>query len=901
VLTAWDIKQKYGKGRVCFSKVVVGIYGPASPFCLINPPTRCEHSPLFRAYSDFVIRGLNLHQMQRNDDVVVNWMSRRSSVQWPERSFCDDRFFRCERFTHLGTRNLFRVVKNDQEVVTALENFCSGEWQKGKRVRCIASDYNKLSFLQQVETDRVTDIMVGPHGAGLTHQAFLPDRAFVIELFIDGSSPNQHFHNMARWRGRTGDMYQGLIVSNPVPVEMIINSVRNAVKLMRPRQLPSHDLAILILTCNRQTSLEALLETLSHANGIRERLVYVSIDCNPGPLLNLTLWSTRGLALQLIDSQQRHVIETGEAKSRRDERVTRHWLHAVHYVLLKHEHVLYLEDDHLVHPSILHDAEVLLSAQPSMCPTCFAVQLGCHRDCWGMASTASIASDVARMEPGNMGVVYSRNMWQWFLQHLPEYCSIYGIWDVNLHHLLSVHPEHKHALTYLKARVVHNSGCGSDRNTAGHAECDDRALLQDQAALVGKNMSMTSALLDKGLANIPSMKIDNVRAIQADSETKRRCIESTEVGSMPTQKHGSTGVDSVPTQKHGSTEVDSVPTQKHGSTIADRNEQIPVFLCFCFDNELDLLHIKLEKLSHVVTKFIISESTYSARGSTKQATFSQHKNETRWKRFLPQIVHLVDQQQPPGTGVGLGWYTYTRCKNVMADYLASDPEFTSTYSDGVVVMSDMDELASADQIDWLQRKCCAEQETITIDMPYYFYGLHWKANNLGATMMTARRLKHELRFWSFSQQNRRKEFTQHIRNIPRDIKGLQDGVHCSYCGTDEENVEKLQHVNFVDGPPFLGKYYWDRRIFRALKACGVKPSGEELIDNFSGPEVSLFSDRREYFYLHQNQRQACDSLHISAEHKDNILPALLSSKRISIQWIPESIVQYTLSSGAGER
>ena len=28
---------------------------------------------------------------------------------------------------------------------------------------------------------------------------------------MDGSSGNRHFHNMARWRGRTGDMYIGVI------------------------------------------------------------------------------------------------------------------------------------------------------------------------------------------------------------------------------------------------------------------------------------------------------------------------------------------------------------------------------------------------------------------------------------------------------------------------------------------------------------------------------------------------------------------------------------------------------------------------------------------------------------------------------------------------------------------
>lgn len=629
-------------------------------------------------------------------------------------------------------------------------------------------------------------------------------------------------------------------------------------ELIHPSQTQTHDLAILVLTCNRQTSLEALLDTLSHAQGIHDRPVYVSIDCNPGPLLNATQWSARGLNLQIMDSHQRHVVETGAAKARKDERVTRHWLHAVHTVLLQHEHVLYLEDDHLVHPAILHDADVLLSAQPTLCPACFAVQLGCHRDCWGMASATSTASDVARMEPGNMGVVYSRTTWTWFLQYIDEYCSIYGIWDVNLHHVLSVHTQHQHALTLLKSRVVHNSGCGSDRNTGGQAECDDAVLQQDRARLVAQDMAMDPVLSDRGTAKMPDMTIHNTRAIQADDDTKTRCMKSTS----------------------------AAPIVSHTETIKKepQNAQLPVFLCFCFDNELDLLHIKLEKLSHVVTKFIISESTYSARGLPKQATFLQHRHEPRWQKFLPQIVHLVDREKPHSTGTTLGWQQIYHVKRVIGDYLSTSADFTANYSDGVVIMSDMDEIASVEQIQWLRHQCCAEDETITIDMPYYVYGLHWKSKNMGATTMSARRLRHEVKFWHLFVENRKSEFKQTIRNIPKDISGLQHGVHCSYCGTDTENVHKLQHVNFVDGPPFLGQYYWDEQLFHTLKACGVKPDGERLQENFGGRGLSEFSGFPEYTYLFQQSRPACHAVNISSVHKDRVFSPLLSSTRIAIQW-----------------
>ena len=88
-------------------------------------------------------------------------------------------------------------------------------------------DFNLLSFEEQVAVDVTTDVMIGPHGAGLMHNIFMPDRATLIELHIDGSGANQHFHNLARWQGRT---YQSKHVQNPLPVRDIVDTVIKAVE-----------------------------------------------------------------------------------------------------------------------------------------------------------------------------------------------------------------------------------------------------------------------------------------------------------------------------------------------------------------------------------------------------------------------------------------------------------------------------------------------------------------------------------------------------------------------------------------------------------------------------------------------------------------------------------------------
>lgn len=58
---------------------------------------------------------------------------------------------------------------------------------------------SRMPFKQQLEIIRNTDILVGMHGAGLTHVLFLPRWATVFELYNCGD-PNC-YKDLARLRG----------------------------------------------------------------------------------------------------------------------------------------------------------------------------------------------------------------------------------------------------------------------------------------------------------------------------------------------------------------------------------------------------------------------------------------------------------------------------------------------------------------------------------------------------------------------------------------------------------------------------------------------------------------------------------------------------------------------------
>ena len=70
---------------------------------------------------------------------------------------------------------------------------------------------------------------MGPHGAGLMHNIFMRDRAVLIELFVDGSGGNRHFHNLAHWYGRR---YIGETFSNPIEVDRLLTCVTSAIESM---------------------------------------------------------------------------------------------------------------------------------------------------------------------------------------------------------------------------------------------------------------------------------------------------------------------------------------------------------------------------------------------------------------------------------------------------------------------------------------------------------------------------------------------------------------------------------------------------------------------------------------------------------------------------------------------
>nr|CAG4640694.1 EOG090X02IK [Eulimnadia texana] len=163
----WNLREFEGK-RVCFDDAVFPLL-PRMIFGLFyNTPIiwGCEKSGLFHAFSKFVLHRLSIPKRGPSLPLRVTLLSRKTA---------------------------FRRVLNEDELMQALRAS-----NTNYSVNKVVFTHN-TDFRQQLSVIHETDILIGMHGAGLTHLMFLPDWAAVFELY---NCEDEHcYKDLARLRG----------------------------------------------------------------------------------------------------------------------------------------------------------------------------------------------------------------------------------------------------------------------------------------------------------------------------------------------------------------------------------------------------------------------------------------------------------------------------------------------------------------------------------------------------------------------------------------------------------------------------------------------------------------------------------------------------------------------------
>lgn len=111
-----------------------------------------------------------------------------------------------------------------------------------------------------------------------------------------------------------------------------------------------------------------------------------------------------------------------------------------------------------------------------------------------------------------------------------------------------------------------------------------------------------------------------------------------------------------------------------------------VYDCFQFFNELDILKIRLEVLSPVVDKFVISEATETFSGLKKPLYYEENKE--LFRKFEDKIIHVVVDDTPKGGTHERDTFQKNAVTRGLKD--ATDED--------IIIFSDLDEIPNPEKI-----------------------------------------------------------------------------------------------------------------------------------------------------------------------------------------------------------
>jgi hypothetical protein len=133
-----------------------------------------------------------------------------------------------------------------------------------------------------------------------------------------------------------------------------------------------------------------------------------------------------------------------------------------------------------------------------------------------------------------------------------------------------------------------------------------------------------------------------------------------------------------------------------------------------FNDELDVLEIRLETLDSVVDRFVLTEATVTQRNQPKPLYFDENKE--RFAKWLPKIDHVIVEDMPGGEGVEADWVRERFQRS------ASERALTGNLDAGdMVLVSDLDEIPYAHVLEE-----CWDLPPCRICMDMFVYRLNWR-------------------------------------------------------------------------------------------------------------------------------------------------------------------------------
>jgi beta-1,4-mannosyl-glycoprotein beta-1,4-N-acetylglucosaminyltransferase len=259
---------------------------------------------------------------------------------------------------------------------------------------------------------------------------------------------------------------------------------------------------------------------------------------------------------------------------------------------------------------------------------------------------------------------------------------------------------------------------------------------------------------------------------------------------------------------------------RQGSRITNANglhfdliQPRKVWDMFLFNNELDMLAIRLHELWPVVDKFVLVESKQTLVGQAKELYFQNNKS--RFHEFIGKIEHIVLDSGD---------------EHAMRFALTNHAQ--SAQPDDILILSDVDEIPRCSVIAELRNLREFPKHTyVLLKMSFFYYSYRWIKSNSDRlhqihSQTTSKAISKDLlsRF-DLARINR-------MHQTPAEHFFVDNaGWHCSFCFSAEMIRSKIQsfaHQEY-NRPPFTNLDHINS-VIRSGKDLFLR-NGEDLVLN----------------------------------------------------------------------
>eukprot|EP00698_Gefionella_okellyi_P018547 TRINITY_DN5569_c0_g1_i1.p1 TRINITY_DN5569_c0_g1~~TRINITY_DN5569_c0_g1_i1.p1 ORF type:complete len:536 (-),score=115.97 TRINITY_DN5569_c0_g1_i1:33-1640(-) len=194
------LRAKDLKGKVCMQQPLFPVLGYGAPIAKdIDRSNECRDGSLVQSFVRRVLLELDLLDTPIPTQPVITFISRKD----------------------YDGRVISRKITNEDQLVAEMKSKLSGGVVN-------QVDFARISFREQLEVIRKTNILIGMHGAGLSHLLFLPKEAIVVELF-QGGQP-KHYRNFAKWSDK---QYMAYNTNGNVDINDFMRALDGAVRIAR--------------------------------------------------------------------------------------------------------------------------------------------------------------------------------------------------------------------------------------------------------------------------------------------------------------------------------------------------------------------------------------------------------------------------------------------------------------------------------------------------------------------------------------------------------------------------------------------------------------------------------------------------------------------------------------------